>query len=524
MKKWVELLSILPELRQTGILGHGYRVAEYTKKISKILGVYSDELYYVAFLHDIGKIVIPEVVLTKSRNLDPEEIAIIKEHPVYSEKLIERIDALKDYAVWSRWHHEYVDGSGYPDSIPSLDLPLEVRILAVCNAYASLTEDRPYRKAFTSLEAKRELKRGVGTKWDGEVVQVAVKELKPIKFDKSVYKDIIIQEKRLYTPILRLQAIYRIGEEIKNLSDVDNFFRRVLLIIRDVLKIEGKYFLLVPDRDRLKVVAQVGANEDVVGLKMPPNKGLSTYAFKNRLPVISNDVTKDSRFYPTPGEEVKSEIAVPIIIRNNVVGVIDIESVEKDSFTMYDRQFIEAVAGTIAPVLQAAEVMLRLKELAFVDSLTGAYTYAYLEDQFKRLASTAKRENRKFALVFIDLDSLKMVNDTMGHLYGDKLLVLLVNVFKKNLRKSDFIVRYGGDEFIVVLWGSDREEAIKTVERIKEIFESESIKKIRKQDKKFRSFSYGVAIFPTQGEKLTKLIKIADNEMYKFKALRKGLL
>ena len=524
MRKWVELLSVIPELRHPDLLGHGYRVAEYTKKVSEAMGVYSDELYYVAFLHDIGKIIIPEIVLTKTRNLEAEEIAIIKEHPVYSEKLIGKIEPLKSYAQWARWHHEYVNGKGYPDGIPSLSLPLEVRILAVCNAYASMTEDRPYRKAFTSKEAKAELKKSVGTKWDADVVAIATKILKPVKFDMTDYEDIIKQEKRLYAPILRLQAIYRIGEEIKNLSDVENFFRRVLFIIKDVLKIEGKYFLLVPDGDSLKVVAQVGANDDVVGLKMPPDKGLSTYAFRHRVPVISNDVANDSRFYPTPGEDVKSEIAIPVIIRNNVVGVIDIESIDKDSFTMYDRQFIEAVAGTIAPVLQAAEVMLRLKELAFVDSLTGAYTYAYLENEFERLASTADRDKRKFALVFIDLDSLKKVNDTMGHLYGDKLLTLLVDVFKRNLRKSDFIVRYGGDEFIVILWGSGRNEAVHTVERIKRIFEDESLKKIGGDKDNPHSFSYGVAVYPDQGRELTKLIKEADSEMYRFKALRKGLL
>ncbi|GEM_PF-3396819 len=524
MRKWVELLSILPELRHPNLLGHGYRVAEYTKKVAQAMGVYSDELYYVAFLHDIGKIIIPEMVLTKTRNLETEEIAIMKEHPVYSEKLIGKIDALKSYAQWARWHHEYVNGKGYPDGIPSLSLPLEVRILAVCNAYAALTEDRPYRKAFTSKEAKAELKKSVGSRWDADVVEVACRVLKPIKFDTTDYEDIIKREKRLYAPILRLQAIYRIGEEIKNLSDVENFFRRVLLIIKDVLKIEGKYFLLVPEGNSLKVVAQVGANENVVGLRMPTDKGLSTYAFKHRVPVISNDVSRDLRFYPTPGEDVKSEIAIPVIIRNKVVGVIDIESKEKDSFSMYDRQFIEAVAGTIAPVLQAAEVMLRLKELAFIDSLTGAYTYAYLENEFERLISTADRDRRKFALVFIDLDSLKRVNDTMGHLYGDRLLTLLVEVFKRNLRKSDFIVRYGGDEFIVILWGSDREEAVSTIERIKEIFEKESLEKIGGETEKPHSFSYGVAIYPEHGKKLTKLIKEADSEMYRFKALRKGLL
>ena len=524
MREWVKLLSIIPELRHPTLLGHGYRVAEYTKKVAQALDVYSDELYYIAFLHDIGKIIIPEMILSKPKHLEQEEISIIKEHPVYSEKLISKIKHLKSYAQWARWHHEYVNGKGYPDGIPSLSLPLEVRILAVCNAYAALTEQRPYRKAFTSQEAKQELKKQAGTKWDADVVKVATKVLRPIKFNTTSYEDIIKQEKRIYAPILRLQAIYRIGEEIKNLSDVDNFFKRVLFIIKDVLGIKGKYFLLVPDGDTLKVVAQVGANESVVGLRMPKDMGLSTYAFRHTMPVISNDVEKDERFYPTPGEDVKSEIAVPVMMRNTVLGVIDIESVDKDSFTMYDRQFIEAVAGTIAPVLEAAEVMLKLRNLAFMDSLTGAYSYAYLENEFSRLASTADREKSSFSLVFIDLDSLKRVNDTKGHLLGDKLLILLVRVFKQHLRKSDFIVRYGGDEFIVILWGSDKKASVSTIERIKGIFEKESIEKIGGDSKNPHSFSYGVSVYPKDGKDLEKLIKKADAEMYKFKALRKGLL
>ncbi len=520
MNRWIDLLAAFSEIREPYALGHGRRVAVYAEKIAKKMGVSSEPLAKIAILHDIGKIIVPEMILDKPTGLEKEEWNVIREHPVFSEKFISLIPEIAQYAIWARWHHERMDGKGYPDGIPAGELPLEVRILSVSNAFSVLTEKRSYKDAVEEKAAKKQLLSEAGTKWDVDVVKTLVKYIHITRASDDFYKKTFKIEKRLLTPFLKLQAIYRIAEEIKNMVNVDYFIKRVLVIIHDVLKIKGKYFLLVPRGKSLKVVAQVGATDSIIGLVLPPDKGLSNYSYSTKEPVIVNNVLVDDRFYQTPGENVKAEISIPIIFKNEVIGIIDIESIEESAFTKYDKQFIQAVAATIAPALKTAEIMSKLQDIAFYDQLTGAYSFPYFEEHFKQIISLSERENLPVSLCFIDLDYLKIINDTFGHLEGDKILKSLVMVIKDNIRGSDMIARYGGDEFILLITNADKNKAEEILKRIDKEFEIIVTNILNKSDIKY-GFSFGIAEYGKDGTTLKQLIKRSDEIMYKFKAAKK---
>ena len=153
--------------------------------------------------------------------------------------------------------------------------------------------------------------------------------------------------------------------------------------------------------------------------------------------------------------------------------------------------------------------MERLKEKAMKDPLTGAFTRAAGEEILKKIVE-ASRRGRKVCFVFVDLDDLKQINDTMGHDKGDKYLKEFVEVFKRVSRAEDVIVRWGGDEFVIALQGASAADSLKVMRRV---------------EKKFTgSFSWGVVELPGETENLTNAIRIADERMYKMKKMKKPAL
>ena len=126
-----------------------------------------------ALFHDIGKIGIPEAVLSKPGPLTTEERRLMEKHPELGERIIAPIDRLQEVRPIVRHCHERYDGMGYPDRMVGEEIPLESRIIFVCDAYHAMTTDRPYRKKLPKAEAVRRLEDGAGTQFDPRVVEVA---------------------------------------------------------------------------------------------------------------------------------------------------------------------------------------------------------------------------------------------------------------------------------------------------------------------------------------------------------------
>src|ERR687888_121859 len=130
-----------------------------------------------AVLHDIGKVRVPESILNKPGPLTDEEWVVMKTHPEVGEHILRPIQSLNAILPIVRHHHERWDGSGYPDKLAGRAIPLGARIVAVCDAYRAMTEDRPYRKALSTLEARKELNEGSGSQFDPDCVEAMVRAL-----------------------------------------------------------------------------------------------------------------------------------------------------------------------------------------------------------------------------------------------------------------------------------------------------------------------------------------------------------
>jgi putative two-component system response regulator len=138
------------EAKSASTRGHADRVAAHAVLLADAVGLPADQCEIIrrgSLLHDIGKIGIPDAILDKAGRLTPEEVAIIKSHPAEGARIVEPLKSVRELVPIIRWHHERIDGGGYPDGLRGEDIPLFVRIVSVADVYDSLTSIRPYRDA-----------------------------------------------------------------------------------------------------------------------------------------------------------------------------------------------------------------------------------------------------------------------------------------------------------------------------------------------------------------------------------------
>ncbi len=183
----VMALAAAIEAKDSYTHGHSTKVMEYAVKISKELGLDEDQIEtvrYAGLLHDIGKIGIKDVILTKQGKLTEDEVAELHKHPEYGANIMERVAILKDIAPLTLYHHERFDGKGYPLGLKGSQIPLGARILAVADTYDAMIADRPYRKAFPFAYVKKEMFKAAGSQLDPSLVKIFFDILKKEGIDR----------------------------------------------------------------------------------------------------------------------------------------------------------------------------------------------------------------------------------------------------------------------------------------------------------------------------------------------------
>lgn len=169
--------------------GHSFRVAEYTRKIAKKLGYDNKDLeniYRIALLHDIGKIILPEDILNKPDKLTPEEYDVIKMHAQYGYDILEQIDCMPTLALGAGYHHERIDGKGYPKGKKENDIPMVAKMIAVADTFDAMNSTRPYRKRLPMEDIVAELKRVSGTQLDSSIVDIMLQLIEEGEFDEEM--------------------------------------------------------------------------------------------------------------------------------------------------------------------------------------------------------------------------------------------------------------------------------------------------------------------------------------------------
>ncbi|HZD95032.1 MAG TPA: diguanylate cyclase, partial [Candidatus Sulfotelmatobacter sp.] len=208
--------------------------------------------------------------------------------------------------------------------------------------------------------------------------------------------------------------------------------------------------------------------------------------------------------------ETQSEMCVPLIIFGEKLGVLALDSAQKNSFDTEDIQPLESVADICAAAIQNAHNFDRMKQLAYVDGLTGIHNRRYFEMRIVEELERAGRFQGRMSLIMIDIDHFKKMNDEFGHLLGDEMLRAVSSILKQQLRKMDMVCRYGGDEFAIVVPETTGESAMRVAEKLRRQIETHDFPGVPRPV----SISCGVADYPAHGITRDEVVAAADSALY----------
>jgi diguanylate cyclase (GGDEF)-like protein len=285
-----------------------------------------------------------------------------------------------------------------------------------------------------------------------------------------------------------------------------------------------------PHSDFLDIVAVAGPTMETtttvrlsISAERPEGRGLTGTAFRTRQPCISNDYLADQRgsaFYDKVRRDgAQSGAAFPLLVRGLAVGIILFMSAEKDTFTPEFVDLLQRLADNVSFALEnfdradeKTKADERIEYLASHDGLTNLPNRETFNELLHYAIEAARRHQRRFAVLFIDLDRFKVINDSLGHDAGDMLLVEIANRLRSTLRSSDVVARLGGDEFVVILEETAESDAIERIARNLLSVLSQPLQLSGHEC--HTTASIGIAMYPSDGSDVQTLTKNADMAMY----------
>lgn len=274
--------------------------------------------------------------------------------------------------------------------------------------------------------------------------------------------------------------------------------------------------VMILDRasDSLLGAAAHGLPENrIAQLSFRVGEGVAGNVVSQQQPALIGDVTKDPRFVVLPQSKtnIGSMACVPLIAGGDSVGALTATSPEPDAFTDADIEVLTFIARTIALDIENA----RLRKLSVTDSLTGAFNREFLQHRLPAAIADAGTDGTKLSVAMVDIDHFKTVNDRYGHDIGDTVLTEVAERMRSATRKHDLLVRYGGEEFLVVLPDADLDRAYEIGDRMRRKVSAAPIDcdSITIEAR----VSVGVAELQAH-ESETNLVRRADTALYKAKA------
>ena len=315
-------------------------------------------------------------------------------------------------------------------------------------------------------------------------------------------------------------VLHELGKALTSTLELDQVLRTIMEKIDEFLRPDTWSLLLVDElRQELYFEIAIGAGSEILkDIRIKMGQGLAGWVAKSGETVIVADVSKDTRFFAKVDEKTKMEthsiVAVPVKFRDHCLGVIElINCVGPEGFGARDMALLEALADYAAIAIENARHVQRIHELTITDDCTNLYNARHLNFMMDTEIYRSQRYGYQFSLIFIDLDHFKNINDTHGHLTGSKLLGEIGQMIKSHCRLIDFAFRYGGDEFVLLLPQTSKDNAYIVARRLHRVIR-ESIWLKDSNVNAHITASVGVASYPSDSNNKAGLLHLADEAMY----------
>jgi len=318
------------------------------------------------------------------------------------------------------------------------------------------------------------------------------------------------------------KVLRNIGKALTSTLDQQKVLNMIMEFIGNYYQPEN-WSLLLLDEEKFDMyfAIAVGKTSDLIKEKrLQIGQGIAGWSLTNRKTVLIRDAYEDERFNPAFDKEsgfiTESIICVPLINQGKALGIIELINIRKIFFEKPYIQLLETLADFAAIAIENSRYISRIKEVSIKDDCTNLYNSRHMIELLEIEIQRATREKKKFAVVFLDLDHFKNVNDNYGHIVGSQLLREIANILLRNIRTSDWGIRYGGDEFVLILPGMDKENAYKLTKRIREDLNSTTF--FQKENYNIKvTASFGIAVFPDDASTIDDIIKMSDHAMYDVK-------
>jgi diguanylate cyclase (GGDEF)-like protein len=287
-----------------------------------------------------------------------------------------------------------------------------------------------------------------------------------------------------------------------------------------------KCSLMLPQegRDTLYVSAVKGLNKWLMeDVRVRVGEGIAGRAFEQGVPILieGEDKLRDYAIAPKPLFKTASCLSMPLKISGETIGVLNLsDKLSSEPFTEDDVTTLSPFAAVSAMLIKLSNCFKtseRMRELSITDPLTGLFNRRYFDVRLEEEYQRAKRYGLVFSLAIIDIDDFKVFNDTEGHLAGDQVLREIALIMNNSIRANDILVRFGGEEFAIIMPQTTKEEAFHVLERIRNNMYTLMIPALRRFPGKRLTISTGIAMFPECGEPVENVIVCADRALYKAK-------
>jgi diguanylate cyclase (GGDEF)-like protein/putative nucleotidyltransferase with HDIG domain len=548
----IEALALAIDAKDQTSQTHIRRVQLYAAAVARAMGMQEHEIQGVktaALLHDIGKLAVPEHILSKPGPLTPEEFQKIRAHPKVGADIVSSVPFPYPVAPLILSHHERWDGKGYPAGLKGEEIPLGARILSVVDYFDALMAERPYHKAMTyeaaigllQQEAAKGLDPAVVTKFidllptlQEEAVRLdhAVRRpladettqtgrpatgLTPEPSKKNVFEDIALAHREIY-------ALYEIAQAMGTSLGVSDTMALISSKLSNLVPFAcAALFLYDEETETLRCRFATGTDADIIQqVAVHSGEGLTGWVARNRRPLVNARPSADLEAAGLThlSTSLQSALVCPLMFNERFIGTLSVYHTDAAFYRDDHRRLLDRVSEQAAAVINNSMLFEQTQEDSLTDPLTGLPNTRFLFMHLTRELARADRLKSEVSLMVMDLDNFKEINDHHGHHVGDRALCEVARVLRAAIRPYDICVRYAGDEFIVVLSGCGADEA-----EHKRLDLQRSIDEVYFEARPGRRLALGIsvgsAVFPQDGESYEALLATADSRMYQDKSGRK---
>ncbi len=366
-------------------------------------------------------------------------------------------------------------------------------------------------------QALRQRIRELEAQVQGQVREIRTLEKIEVLQDRN--RDLEAENRNLRERVAELHTFLNLSKTLSATLNMEELFRLALHLIGRSLYVDAYSLMLLDDSgERLVVKAAFGLPEDGgLGLSLRLGEGISGLVAQTGQAMLVPDVSAEPRFLEQESLRLPrgAFICVPLRIKDHeLIGVLNAQKPEPHSFRLSDLDLFQAVANQVATALENAQLYQRTKELSTRDDLTGLFNRRHFFENLEKEVQRARRYQRVFSLLMLDLDDFKGYNDTYGHLKGDEVLKDVARLLLANTRRADVVARFGGEEFVVLLPEINAQGAAVVAEKIRMAVEGHPFPGRHTQPGGALTVTLGLAGYPADSEDALELVDLADRALY----------